>query len=206
VYVGCGRTSCVVVIDADKLEVVGTVPVGGKPEALAADNDGRVFVNVEDKSEIVSIDPEKLTADRHLPLAPGEEPTGLAIDPERHLLFSVCGNARMVVLDSATGKVLASPVIGKRVDGAAFDPESGLAFSANGEGTLSVVATRGDKPFTVVQTLATAPGARTIAFDSKSKRLYLPTAEYEAAQPAEGGRSRRPAMKPGSFKIVVVGT
>jgi len=206
VYVGDGRSSEVTVIAADKLEVAGTVAIGGKPEAIVADADGNVFVNVEDTSEIVCIDPDKLTVAGRFKLAPGTGPSGLAIDPARHLLFSVCDNERMVVLDAKTGAVQATPAIGKRVDGAVFDPETGCALSANGEGTITVVATTGDKPYTILQTLKTAAGARTIAYDGKKHRVYLPTAEFEAPTEASGGgRRQRPTMKPETFQIVVVG-
>lgn len=209
VYIGNGRSDDVSVISAEKLEVVATIPVGGKPEAIVVDGQGAVFVNIEDRSEIVHIDARKNEVERHLALAPGEEPTGLAIDVAHHTLFAACGNARLVVVDATTGKVLASPAIGGRTDGAAFDETTGHAFTANGDGTISVIATRGEPPFTVVQTLTTAPGARTLVLDGKTRRLYLPTADYEtapadAAAGGRGGRQRR-AMKPDSFRILVVG-
>jgi YVTN family beta-propeller protein len=205
IYIGNGRSHDVTVIAADKLEVLATIPLGGKPEAIVVDGKGKVFVNVEDKSEVVRIDASKNAVEQHLPLAPGTEPAGLAIDAEHHLLFATCSNEKMVVLDAETGKVLASPAIGKRTDGAAFDVVSGCAFSANGEGTLSVVATRGDQPFTVVQTPPTAPGARTLVLDPKSRQIYLPTADFETgpADASAGRRSRR--IKADSFRIVVVG-
>ena len=205
IYIGNGRSNDVTVIAADKLEVVATIPIGGKPEAMVVDGNGKVFVNVEDKSEVVRIDASKNAVEQHLPLAPGTEPTGLAIDAEHHLLFAACSNEKMVVLDAATGKVLASPAIGKRTDGAAFDVPSGCAITANGEGSLSIVATRGDQPFTVVQTLPTAAGARTLVLDPKSRQLYLPTADVEnAPADASGGRRSR-RIKADSFRIVVVG-
>ncbi len=209
VYIGNGRSGDVSVISAEKREVVATIPVGGKPEAIVTDGKGKVFVNVEDKSEIVRIDAVKNEVELHMALAPGEEPTGLAIDVDHHTLFAACSNEQLVVVDAASGKVLATPKIGKHTDGAAFDEKTGYALSANGDGTISVVATRGEQPFTVVQTLATAVGARTLVLDGKTRQVYLPTAEYEAA-PADaaaggrGGRQRR-AMKPDSFRIVVVG-
>jgi len=206
IYIGNGRSNDVTVIAADKLEVIATIPIGGKPEAMAVDGKGKVFVNVEDKSEVVRIDAKKNAVEQHLPLAPGAEPTGLAIDAEHHLLFAACSNEKMVVLDAETGKVLASPTIGKRTDGAAFDAVSGCAISANGDGTLSVVATRGEQPFTVVQMLPTAPGARTLVLDPKTRQLYLPTAEFETAPAdASAGRRGRRAIKADSFRIVVVG-
>jgi hypothetical protein len=128
----------------------------------------------------------------------------LAIDAEHGTLFSVCHNEMMVVLDANSGKVLATPKIGKNVDCATFDPKQGFAFASNGDNTLTVVGTRGDHPYTVIQTVKTAPGARTMAFDAKTRCLYMPSAEFE--QPAEGsGNRQRPTMKKDSFKILVVG-
>ncbi|HEX5052648.1 MAG TPA: YncE family protein [Planctomycetota bacterium] len=206
VFLGDGSSKEVTVISADTLKVEATIAVGGKPEALAVDGHGKVFVNIEDTSEVLRIDARQHTVEQRMALAPGEEPTGLAIDAEHHTLFATCHNEFMVVLDGGTGKVLATPAIGKRTDGAAFDAKSGRAFSANGDGTLTVVDTRGDKPFTVVENVPTLPGARTLAFDPKTEQIYLPTAQYEPAPAdASSGGRRRPAMKPDSFQIVVVG-
>lgn len=204
VYIGDGRSNYVTVLSAEKLAVVATIPVGGKPEAVVVDGKGKVWVNVEDKSEVVGIDAKTNTVEHHFPLAPGEEPSGLAIDVEHGRLFAVCSNETMVVVDAATGKVLASPKIGAGVDAAAFDPATGRVFASNGAGTVSVVATTGAAPFTVVQTVPTAPGARTLCFDPKTGCLYLPCAEYEAAGAAAGGK-KRPPMKKDSFRVLVVG-
>ncbi len=154
------------------------------------------------------IEAKKNVVAQHLALAPGEEPTGLAIDVERGTLFAACSNAMLVVVEAATGKVLATPRIGTGSDGAAFDPGNGFVFTSNGEGTLSIVATRGDQPFTVVQTLPTEPTARTLTFDPKTRCLYLPCAVQESAAadaPAASGGRRRPALKKDSFQVLVVG-
>jgi DNA-binding beta-propeller fold protein YncE len=174
--------------------------MGGKPEYSVTDGVGKVFVNVEDKSEILQIDAKSMKVEQRWPVAPGEEPSGLAIDPKNHRLFSVCSNQKMVVVDSQSGHVMASPPIGKGVDGATFDASGGFAIASNGDGTATIVSTKADK-FEVVQTLNTAPRARTCVIDPKTRHIYLPTAEFEP--PKEG--ERRPAMKPGTFKIVVVG-
>jgi DNA-binding beta-propeller fold protein YncE len=195
-----GRSKDATVINAEDLTVAGTIPIGGKPELAAVDGAGKVFVNVEDTSEVLRIDAKAMKVEQRWPLAPGEGPTGLAIDPVHHRLFSACGNQKMVILDSQSGKILGSPPIGKGVDGAEFDA-AGFALASNGEGTLTVVETTDDK-FDVAQTLSTAPRARTLAFDPKTRRIYLPTAEFEA--PKEGATGR-PPMKPGTFRIVVVG-
>lgn len=202
VWVFNGKSKDATVIDPETLSIVDTVALGGKPEFAAMDGKGHLFVNIEDTSELLCLDAATRKVEHRWPLAPGSEPSGLAIDPEHHRLFSVCANQKMIVVDSESGAVLASPAIGKGVDGAAFDAGGGFALSSNGDGTVSVVGTTGDKPFQVVQTLTTAPRARTIVIDPKTRRAYLPTAEFEA--PKEGATGR-PAMKAGTFKIIVVG-
>jgi YVTN family beta-propeller protein len=198
-----GRSKDSTVIDAETLKVVGTIALGGKPEFCATDGAGKVFVNIEDTSELLRLDAKSMSVEERWKLAPGQEPSGLAFDVAHKHLFSVCSNEKMVVIDAASGKVLATPTIGKGTDGAGFDP-AGFAIASNGDGTLTVVSTKDDK-FEVVQTLPTAPRARTCAVDPKSHMLYLPTAEFEPAPPAkEGAKPARPTMKPGTFKIVVV--
>jgi YVTN family beta-propeller protein len=204
-----GRSNDATVIGAEDLTVAGTIPLGGKPEFAVADGEGKVFVNVEDTSELVRIDAKTMKVEERFSLAPGSEPSGLAIDPAHHRLFSVCHNEMMVVVDAQSGKVLGTPAIGKGVDGAGFDAGGGFALSSNGEGTITVVSTTGDHTFTPVQTLTTAPGARTMVVDPKTRHIYLPTAEFLPPPPTpegeQAGARRRPAMKPGSFRIVVVG-
>lgn len=200
-----GRSNDATVVKAQDGSVIGAIAVGGKPELAVSDRDGKVFVNLEDKSEVVKLDVKALKVEARYPLAPGEEPTGLAIDPAHHRLFAACGNEKAVVLDSNTGKVIASPAIGKGVDGADFDPAGGFALTSNGDGTLSVIAAKGDS-YVVVQNLPTGQRARTLAIDPKARRIYLPSAEFEAPKEApKDKRPPRPTMKPGTFKIIVVG-
>ncbi len=200
------------VIKAEDGSVLGAIEIGGQPELAVADGAGKVYVNVEDTSEVVRIDPKALAVERRFALAPGEGPTGLTIDAARRRLFAACNNEMLVVIDAQTGKVLATPPIGKGVDGAEFDSDGGFVLTSNGGGrdagaaaTLSVISTKDDK-FEVVQTLPTASRARTLALDPKTRRAFLPSAEYEAPKdaPEEGSRAR-PSMKPGTFKIIVVG-
>ena len=201
-----GRSGDATAFDAAKGDVLGTLALGGKPEFAVSDGAGKVFVNIEDKSEIVEIDSKELKVLARWPLAPGEEPSGLALDAKQKRLFSVCGNEKMVVLDCESGKVLASPAIGKGVDAAAFDPALGLAFASNGDGTLTVVHEGDPKTFTVLENAATGMGARTLALDTQTHLVYLPTAKFEAqAEPKEGEKRQRPKMVPGSFQILVVG-
>ena len=201
-----GRSHDATVFDAAGEKVLETIPLGGKPEAGVSDGKGQVFVNIEDTSEVVRLDAAGLKVTARWPLAPGEEPSGLALDVKNRRLFSVCGNEKMVVLDANSGKVLATLPIGKRVDGVAFDPETGYAFSSNGDGTLTVVHEDDPAQFKVVQNVPTPRGARTIALDPKTHNLFLPTARFEP-EPTTApttGRSR-PTPIPNSFVVVVVG-
>lgn len=201
-----GRGQNATVIDALKGEVVGTIPFGHKPEFAATDNQGHVFVNLEDSAELAVIDAKKLTIEQKWSLKPIEDPTGMAIDLQHHRLFIVGGNKLMAVVDANTGKLLATPAIGTGADAAAFDAELGLAFSSNGEGTLTVVRQDGPSQYSVLEQVPTRRGARTMALDPTTHRIYLPTAEYGPTPAATKENPRpRPAMLPDSFKVLVVG-
>jgi hypothetical protein len=201
-----GRGQNATVIDAAKGEVVGTIPFGHKPEFAVTDNQGHVFVNLEDSAELAVIDAQKLTIETKWSLKPLEDPTGLAIDLKHHRLFIVGGNKLMAVVDAKTGKLLATPAIGAGADAAAYDDELGLAFSSNGEGTLTVVRPDGTDQYTVLEQVPTKRGARTMALDPTTHRIYLPAAEYGPAPAATKENPRpRPAMLPDSFKVLVVG-
>jgi DNA-binding beta-propeller fold protein YncE len=200
-----GRTSDATVIDPLKAIAVATIPLGGKPEFAATDERGHVFVNIEDKNELVAIDAKKLTVSAHWPLSGCDEPTGLAIDRKYGRLFSVCANQVMTVLESTTGKLVATMPIGQHPDAAAFDPATQLVFSSNGEGTLTVVHQDSPDKYTVLQTVPTAPGARTMAIDPKSHTIYLVTARFgPAPAPTEAQPHPRGAVLPDSFEVLVV--
>ncbi len=194
-------------IDPTSATVVGTVALEGVPEAAVSDGRGRVFVNLMDSSQVVEFDAKTFKVLNRWPLAPGATPTGLAIDREHRRLFSVCGNQKMVVLDADDGKVVGSVAIGRGSDGAGFDPSTGFAYSSNGgDGTVSVVGEASPGRYAAVATVPTQAGARTMALDPKSHRLYLSAATVAptpAGQPPEKGRRR--SYVPGSFVIVVVG-
>jgi DNA-binding beta-propeller fold protein YncE len=166
----------ITVIDPAALDMeTVTIPVGGVLEYAVADGTGHVFVCVEDKNEVVQIDSKANRVLARWALAPGEEPTGLAIDPKHHRLFAGCRNQKMVVLDARTGKILATPAIGKGVDGVAYEPTLGVAVSANGQdGTISVVKETTPGRFEVIQTLKTLRGAKTITVDTKTHQALLP--------------------------------
>jgi DNA-binding beta-propeller fold protein YncE len=192
-------------IDAASGTVVGNVVLGGRPEFAVADGRGKVFVNLEDSSAVVSFDAKSLALGPRWPLAPGEGPSGLAMDRENRRLFSVCGNEKMVVLDANSGRVVAALPIGKRVDGAAFDPVTKLAFSSNGEGTLTVVRENSPDKFSVVDTVPTRVGARTLALDPRTHRIYTASASFgEAPPPTAEHPHPRPPMLPDSFVILVL--
>ena len=200
-----GESEDASVIDAASGKVVATVPLGGGPEFAAADGAGKLFVNLEDKSETLAIDPQKNTVIQRWPLAPGESPTGLALDAVKHRLFAGCHNSQMIVLDAGNGQRLAELPIGKGVDACGFDPGTGLAFASCGDGTLTVAQEDSAKPgeFHVVETVKTQRGARTMALDPKTHAVYLAAADYEPAPaPAEGEKPKRPKMLPGSFVIL----
>ena len=193
-------------IDAATGKVAGTVPIGGKPEFAVADGHGHIYNNVEDKSELVQIDSSKLTVTARWPLAPGEEPSGLALDIKHRRLFAGCHNKMMAVVDADSGKVLATPAIGDGVDANAFDPETQLAFSSNGDGTLTVVHEDSPAKFTEVAGVPTQRGARTMALDAKTHNIFLVTAEFGPPPPATPDRPHpRPAPLPGTFTLLVFG-
>ncbi|HAO79697.1 MAG TPA: YVTN family beta-propeller domain-containing protein, partial [Verrucomicrobia subdivision 3 bacterium] len=197
-----GRGQSATVIDPKAGKVVATIPLGGKPEFAQADvKAGRVFNNLEDKSEVVAIDTKKHEVVNRWPIAPGEEGSGMAIDLKNHRLFIGCGGSKtMVMMDSASGKVLASVPIGSGVDANDFDPGTQLAFASCGDGTVTIAKEDGDK-LTVVQTLKTEKGARTMALDPATHKIYLASAKFD--EPAPG--QRRGRMVPGSFKVLVYG-
>ena len=200
-----GRSKNSTVIDATKDTVVATIPLDGKPEFGASDGKGKVFVNIEDKSELSAIDAKNAKVLNTWPLAPCEEPSGLAIDQKHHRLFSGCHNKMMAVTDADTGKVIATPAIGEGVDANAFDPEQELAFSSNGDGTLTVVHEDSPDKFSVVDNATTEKFARTMALDTTNHDVYEVTAQIEEAPPAKEGERPRRSMKPGTFTLLVVG-
>ena len=193
------------VIDAKTAKVVATIQLGGEPEFGASDDAaGRVYVNLEDKSEVAVIDAAKHEVVARWPLAPGTEPTGLALDAAHHRLFATCHNKVMEMVDTTSGKVVASVPIGAGVDGCAFDDATQLAFASCGEGTTTIAKEEGPDVLTTVQTLKTERSARTMALDPKTHRIYLPSAQFEPpATPAPGTSPTRPKMVPNTMKLLV---
>ncbi len=204
VYTFNGRGKSASVFDARTGEVRATIPLPGKPEFAVFDAAaGRIYVNIEDTSTLVAIDSAKRTVVATWPIAPGEEASGLALDPARHRLFVGCGNRLMLMMDATNGKVLASVPIGAGVDANAFDPGTGLAFASSSDGTLTVAGTEVGDKLSVVQTLATPPRSRTMTLDPTTHRLYVAAADFAAAVTGPDGKPQRPQALAGSFKVVV---
>jgi YVTN family beta-propeller protein len=193
---GKGQERTATAVDAFKGEVVGTIELGGKPEFAATDEKGSVFVNIEDKSEIVAFDPQKLTVKSRWKLTGCEAPTGLSIDRKNRRLFAGCGgNRKMMVVDADNGKIVASPAIGEGCDATAFDAERSLALASAGDGTITVIEEDGDR-FSVAQTVTTQKSARTMALDSKTHQLFTVAANV-------GPRPER-KVEPNSFVVLVL--
>ncbi|HEX6537421.1 MAG TPA: YncE family protein [Gemmatimonadaceae bacterium] len=202
-----GRSGNATAIDAATGRVVGTVPLGGKPEEAVADGTGRVFVNIEDRSEIVAFDARSLAVKATWPLAPCEEPTGLAIDRAHARLFVGCSNERMAVVDAGSGRMVTTIPIGPGVDGTGFDPATQLAFASTGrDGMLTVVHEDSPDSFTVVSNVPTQRGARTMTIDPRTHAVYTVSAEFgPAPAPTSDHPHPRPSVVPGSFVIIEVG-
>ncbi|MDX6574336.1 MAG: hypothetical protein QOE96_289 [Blastocatellia bacterium] len=200
-----GASKDATAIDAKTGTVAGTIALGGKPEFAVADEKGHIFVNIEDTSEIVQFDSKKLAVENRWKIAPGEEPSGLAIDRKNRRLFSVCSNKLMVVVNANDGKIITTLPIGSGTDAAGFDPETGYAFSSNGDGTLTVVHEDSPDKFTVVENVPTLRRARTMALDAKTHQVYTVTAEFGPAPAPTTEQPRpRPPMLPGSFTLLIL--
>ena len=197
-----GRSANAIAVNAADGKVAGMIPVGGKPEFAAGDDQGHVFVNIEDKSQLLEIDANKLAVLHRWPLTGCKEPSGLALDQKNRRLFSVCGNKKMMVVNADTGKVVATPAIGEDPDAAGFDPDTQLAFSSNGEsGDLTVIHEDSPDTYTVVDTVPTKKYARTMAIDFKTHNIFLPIADFEPVVPKG---EEEPPMKPNSFGLLLV--
>jgi DNA-binding beta-propeller fold protein YncE len=202
-----GRSASATAIDAAEGKVVeskavGTVELGGQPEFAAADGAGHVFVNLEDKNTLVKFDAKELKVLERWPLAPGETPTGLSMDTHNKRLFVGCRNKLLVVVNAEDGKVVAKQPIGERVDATAFDPETGLVFASCGDGTVTVVHQDGPDKYSLVQTLKTKVGSKTMGLDRKTHKLFLPSADFK---PDPNNPRGRPTMVPKTFAVLVYG-
>ncbi len=187
-----GRAQTATALDAMSGKVIGTIPLPGRPEFPVTDGKGHLYDNIEDKSEIVAINAQTLKVDHVWPIAPGEEPSGLAMDSKRRRLFAVCSNQKMIVLDADTGKVVAAPAIGNGPDAAAYDGSLRLAFSPNGQdGTLTVLKQTSPDLYTLAATVTTQKGARTMALDEKTHHIFTIAAQMRPTAPGADQPWRR---------------
>jgi YVTN family beta-propeller protein len=201
IYVCNGRSRDLTIINPANNEVVKTLPLGGKPETAVSDEAGNIYINIEDKHEIAVVSTKTLEVTKRWKTGNGKEPSGLAIDIKNKRLFAGCGNKLLVVLNAETGNVVKELPIGDGCDGVAFDNVSKTIFSSNGEGTLTVIKEKSANEFVVVQNAVTQKGARTLAVDEKTHKVYLPTADYsETVKPGQ----KRPDVIPGTFRIMVM--
>lgn len=207
VFAMCGGSNSATVIDAEAAKAVGEVDLGGAPEFAVSDGKGKVFVNLEDKNEVAVVDVASLKATAHWSLAPGAAPTGLSMDTEHRRLFSGCGESKtMVVMDADNGKVVASLPIGDHCDSTGFDSTSQNAFSSNGDGTLTVIHEDSPNSYSVIQNVKTQSGARTMAIDYKTHKIWLVTAEMKDAPDDKVEQNRQhKVVAPDTFTAITVG-
>lgn len=199
-----GGSHSLSIIDPEKNMVVDSVALNGKPEEAVSDNNGKLYVNLEDKNVIAVVDLKTFKVIDRWPLAPGEGPSGLAIDAETKRLFSTCSdNKLLIVMDATNGTIIDKLQMGEGVDGAAFDEKNKLIFTPNGrDGNLSVFKEVSADKYVKLANVATKPGARTITIDKKTGDLFLPTAEFAPADP-NNPKARR-QMLPGTFQVLKV--
>src|SRR5271169_321230 len=200
VFVFNGQSHNATVIDAVAQAAVATIPLAGKPEFAVADDHGNIYVNIADKNTMTVIDARARKVKAVWPLAPCEEPTGLAIDRNTSTAFASCGNKVLAVVDLSTGKVRKTVAIGDDCDAVAFDAKTNLVFASNGEGTLTVIGKDAQGSYSVRQTLTTQPGSKTMALDPSTQRRYVPAAKF-TGPPTQ---KPRPKVVPGSFEIWVI--
>jgi DNA-binding beta-propeller fold protein YncE len=201
VYTFNAKTQDSTVFDAASGKVVGTVPLGGKPETGVTDGKGNVYVNIEDRSEIVRIDTAKLTVAEHYPMAGCDEPSALAFDVAHRRLFAGCASKIVAVVDPDAGKLVTTVDIGGGVDAGAFNPKTQQIFMSCGEGVLTVIHEDSPDKYSVVQSVPTAKGARTMTLDAASNTAYSVTAQFDPTPPAAGQRRK---ILPDTFELLVV--
>jgi DNA-binding beta-propeller fold protein YncE len=202
-----GASKDVTVLDGASMGVVATIPVPDKPEFAANDGRGQIFVNIESEpGQIVVIDTAKLAVKATWPLPGCNSPSGIALDDTHHRLFSVCDGKVMAVTDTVSGKQVALVPIGEHPDAAAYDEKRGIVYSSNGEGTLTVIRQDSADHYSVADTVSTQRGARTMALDGKTGKIFLVTADFGPAPAATAEQPRpRPTLVADSFVVLVVG-
>jgi YVTN family beta-propeller protein len=195
-----GRSKNLSLIDPRTSKVISTIDVGGKPEEAVSDGNGKLFVNIEDKNEIVAVDLKKFTVTDHWSLSPGEGPTGLAYDRNTKRLFAGCEKL-LIIMNADNGSIIDKIKIGEGCDGVAFDSKNKIIYTSNGEGTISVIKEISADKYSLLGNYDTKRGARTITINENTGTLYLPTAEFD---PTKTGQNGRPMMIPGTFQVLVV--
>lgn len=189
-----GSSGSLTVVDPASDQVVATIALGGSPETAVTDGKGNIYVNLEDKSEVVKVNAHTFTAGAHWSLGKGEAPTGLAIDVNTHRLFSGCDNKLLVVLNADNGKIVTTLPIGDGCDGVAFDAVEKCIFASNGEGTLSVIQESSADKYISLATIPTRKGARTLVIDPQTHHIYLPVADF----------TKTTSIAAGTFKVLEV--
>jgi len=197
VFVFNGHSNNATVINAESLEILATIALSGNPEFSATNGKGKIYVNLESASSIAVINASSYKVENVWPIAPGVEPTGLAMDNESHRLFSVCANKLMVITNAETGKIITTLPIGEKCDGCAFDPGTKCAYSSNGDKTMTVVKEGINDNFNVLENFPSQEGARTIAVNKMTHHIYMSSADFE---PAKDGQKAK--IKPGSFVVL----
>ncbi len=198
-----GRSNDATALDPETGDTLATIQLSGKPEFAVSDLKGRVYVNLEDRSEIAAIDTKSSKVVSQWSIAPGEEPSGLAMDVANRRLFSVCRNKMMVVSDPDNGKVVATVPIDEGPDACKFDPVTHLVFSSNGEGTITVIREESPEKFVLLETARTEPRARTMEVDTATHALFTVTAQFEKApEPTAENPRPRPKMVPNTFELL----
>jgi YVTN family beta-propeller protein len=205
VFVFNGGSDSVTVIKASTGEVAGTVMLGGGPEYAASDGAGTVFVNIEEKDEVVAIDSRARIASHRWPTAPCHQPAGMAIDAPHSRLFIGCHNKLLAVMDAKTGRIVAAPPIGSGVDANRFDPGTQTVFSSNGEGTLTVIHEDTPDKYTVLQNVQTEAGSRTMELDPQTHNVYLIAADLKTAQPTADNPRNRHTVVPDTMRLLIYG-
>jgi len=195
-----GRSKNLSIIDPKQGKTIDSIDVGGKPETAASDGNGKLFVNIEDKNEIVAVDLKKRTVLNHWSISPAEGPTGLAYDKETKRLFAGCEKL-LIVLNAENGSIVDKITIGDGCDGVAFDSKKKIIYTSNGEGNLSAIKELSADKYSFLGNYPTKRGARTITINETTGTLYLPTAEFD---PTKTGQNGRPMMVPGTFQVMVV--
>lgn len=199
-----GDSGNATVIDAKTDSVIGTIKLPGGPEFCVADGMGKLYDNIEDKSLVCVINSTTMQVENTWPLAPGESPSGMAIDAKNHRLFSVCHNKTMVIMNADNGKVITTFPIGAHVDGAAFDESLNRVYSSNGDGTLTVVQEDSPDTYHLLENVKTVEGARTCTLNQKTHHIYLPDAQIKMLPKAQGEKRQRRSIVPGTFEVLDV--